>query len=107
MDHEGISPVGNKFDIRLEVRTQNGSVVRKSKMLLYLPFQLQFHIIAQTSFFFFDPIIFSDIFLHFLARRPFTIYQQFLVDLFKLHLMKCEPITLSKSLAAQKEKVKL
>lgn len=43
----------------------------------------------------------------FLARRPFTIYQQFLVDLFKLHLMKCEPITLSKSLAAQKEKVKL
>lgn len=52
MDHEGISPVGNKFDIRLEVRTQNGSVVRKSKMLLYLPFQLQFHVIAQTSFFF-------------------------------------------------------
>lgn len=51
VDHEGISPVGNKFDIRLEVRTRNGSVVRKSKMLLYLPFQLQFHIIAQTSYF--------------------------------------------------------
>lgn len=48
MDHESISPFGNKFDIRLEVRTQNGSVVRKSKMLLYLPFQLQFHMIAQT-----------------------------------------------------------
>lgn len=73
VDHEGISPVGNKFDIRLEVRTRNGSVVRKSKMLLYLPFQLQFHIIAQTSFFF-DPIIFSDIFLHFwpAAPLPFT-----------------------------------
>lgn len=63
--------------------------------------------LLKLLFFFFDPIIFSDIFLHFLARRPFTIYQQFLVDLFKLHLMKCEPITLSKSLAAQKEKVKL
>lgn len=107
VDHEGISPVGNKFDIRLEVRTQNGSVVRKSKMLLYLPFQLQFHIIAQTSFFFFWSYHIFWHFPTFLARRPFTIYQQFLVDLFKLHLMKCEPITLSKSLAAQKEKVKL
>lgn len=62
VDHEGISPLGNKFDISLEVSTQNGNVVRKCKMLLYLPFQLQFHIIAQT---FFLILSFLDFFIYF------------------------------------------
>lgn len=61
VDHESVSQFGNRFDIRLKVRTQNGSVVRKSQMLLYLPFQLQFHIITQT---FLDRITFSDFFLY-------------------------------------------
>lgn len=69
VDHESVSPFGNKFDIRLEVRTQNGSVVRKSKMLLYLPFQLQFHIIAQTFFWSYH---FFWLFLTFSLLPPFS-----------------------------------
>lgn len=71
MDHEGISPFGNKFDIRLEVRTQNGSVVRKSKMfrkMLYLQFQLQFHIIAQT---FLILSLLPDLYFIFVLLPPF------------------------------------
>lgn len=48
-----------------------------SKMLLYLPFQLQFHIIAQTFFFFFFDLM--TFYLHiffFCTHLPFATYQQ-------------------------------
>lgn len=96
MDHESISPFGNKFDIRLEVRTQNGSVVRKSKMLLYLPFQLQFHIIAQTFLILSLFLTFSLTFAS-TSHSPLTRKSPWI----KFHFMKLKPITLTESFIVQ------
>lgn len=90
-------PFGNKFDICLEVRTQNGGVKKKKKsqMLLYLQFQVQFYIIAQTFllilslFLTFSPNIFRLLASH----LHLSTYHQTLLD--RLGLTKLRPITLT------------
>lgn len=91
-------PFGNKFDICLEVRTQNGVVKKKKKKsqtLLYLRFQVQFYIIAQTFllilslFLTFSPSIFRLLASH----LHLSTHHQTLLD--RLGLTKLRPITLT------------
>lgn len=66
-------------------------------MLLYLPFQLQFHIIAQT-FFFILILSFSWLFEYIFCPNTlfFATHDQILMALLKLHLMKLKSITFKK-----------
>lgn len=72
VDHESISPFGNKFDIRLEVRTQNGSVVKKKKKkksnaaLFAIPTPISYH----CSNFFFWSYRFSWLFPYITLLPP-------------------------------------